>query len=260
MNFLKKFFNLEPVTQDLPIEKNTKVKNRVKTHSEISAGKKRTYKGPSFAQPGEISELFGYANFNLGRNIPGPYSIIDLETSHLSPNYGHIIEIAILQIDATGKKIGEFSTLVKPPDGQVGATDIHGIKKIDVKNAPLFSEIIGNIFSILNNSIIVAHNARFEEGFLKKELNRSGQTISAIPALDTLWLSRQVIDLENYKLKTVVSGYGHKIINAHTALGDTRAVAKILPKMLKQANELKYPVDLQKLPKNKIHKSLQKRK
>jgi DNA polymerase III alpha subunit (gram-positive type) len=81
-----------------------------------------------------------------------------------------------------------------------------------------------------------------------------------IPALDTLWLSRQVIDLENYKLKTVVSGYGHRITNAHTALGDTRAVAKILPKMLKQAGELKYPINLQNLPKNKIHKSLQKRK
>jgi DNA polymerase III epsilon subunit family exonuclease len=260
MNFLKKFFNVESVTPNVPIEKNIKVKKRIKTQPEISSGKKRTYKGASFAQPGEISELFGYANFNIGRNIPGPYSIIDIETSHLSPNYGHIIEIAILQIDEIGKKIREFSTLIKPPDGQVGATDIHGIKKSDLKNAPFFSEIVGNIFSLLTNSIIVAHNARFEEGFLKKEFNRSGLSIPAIPALDTLWLSRQVIDLENYKLKTVVGGYGHKIINAHTALGDTRAVAKILPKMLKQANELKYPIELQKLPKNNIHKSLKKRK
>ena len=260
MNFLKKFFNLDNEYKDESKEKSVKVITQKKLQNSKYSKRQRTYQGPLFAQPGEISELFGYANFNLGRNLSAPFSIIDVETSHLSPNSGHIIEIAILQIDAAGKKIKEFSTLVKSPDGEVGATNIHGIKKSDLKNAPFFSEIVGNIFSLLTNSIIVAHNARFEEGFLKKEFNRNGFTMPVIPALDTLWLSRQVIDLENYKLKTVVSGYGHRITNAHTALGDTRAVAKILPKMLKQAGELKYPINLQNLPKNKIHKSLQKRK
>jgi DNA polymerase-3 subunit epsilon len=259
LGFLRKFFNLENENEDnhSSFGVNTQFVNKSQPHK--NSKRKRTYQGPYFAQPGEISELFGYANFKDGKILQAPYSIIDIETSHLSPNFGHIIEIAILKVDKMGKKVKEFSTLINPPDGKVGATDIHGIRKEDIKKAPLFSEIVGNIFSILSNSIVVAHNAKFEEGFLKKEFGRIGHKIPVIPALDTLWLSRQVIDLENYKLKTVVSGYGHRMVNAHTALGDTRAVAKILPKMLSKADDLKYPIQLQTLPKIKNIKNIKTR-
>ena len=230
-----------------------------KPKQSASRNKARTYKGNSFAQPGEISELFGYANFKIGKKLNGPYSIIDVETSALSHYQGHVIEIAIHKINDKGEKLKEFSTLIRPPDGQVGATDVHGIRKNDIRNAPSFGEVIGNILAICRNSIIVAHNARFEERFLKKEFKRFGLFLPTLPALDTLWLSRQVIDLENYKLQTVVNGYRNRIINAHTALGDTRAVAKILPKMLKATDRVKYPVGHPKLPIRKATTKLKKR-
>ena len=242
------------------VTSSTQELNKAKKPSRSnSKSRPRTYKGSSFAQPGEVSELFGYANFKTGKKLNGPYSIIDVETSALSHFQGHIIEIAILQINAKGEKLKEFSTLIRPPDGQVGATDVHGIRRNDIRNAPSFQEVIGNILSICRNSIIVAHNARFEERFLKKEFKRFGYFLPTLPALDTLWLSRQVIDLHNYKLQTVVNGYGHKIVNAHTALGDTRAVAKILPKMLKAVEEVKYPVGHPKLPVKKTTLNLKKR-
>ena len=105
MNFFKKFFNVDLVHKDESKEKSVKVTTQKKLQNSKYSGRQRTYQGPLFAQPGEISELFGYANFNLGRNLSAPFSIIDVETSHLSPNSGHIIEIAILQIDTVGKKI-----------------------------------------------------------------------------------------------------------------------------------------------------------
>jgi hypothetical protein len=49
------------------------------------------------------------------------------------------------------------------------------------------------------------------------------------------------------------------MVNAHTALGDTRAVAKILPKMLSKADDLKYPIQLQTLPKIKNIKNIKTR-
>ena len=53
-----------------------------------------------------------------------------------------------------------------------------------------------------------------------------------MPTIDTLWLSRQVLDLPNYKLATVIDEFGYEFQDAHTALGDVRAMAKVLPEML----------------------------
>jgi DNA polymerase III alpha subunit (gram-positive type) len=94
----------------------------------------------------------------------------------------------------------------------------------------------------------VAHNARFEENFLASELNEAGHDLDLIPALDTLWLARNTIELPNYKLDTVVTGFNEQIIDAHTALGDVIAVSKILPEMLSRIGQLYYPIAHPKLP------------
>jgi DNA polymerase III alpha subunit (gram-positive type) len=69
-----------------------------------------------------------------------------------------------------------------------------------------------------------------------------------IPALDTLWLARNTIELHNYKLDTVVTGFNERIIDAHTALGDVIAVSKILPEMLNRIGQLYYPIAHPQLP------------
>jgi DNA polymerase III alpha subunit (gram-positive type) len=94
----------------------------------------------------------------------------------------------------------------------------------------------------------VAHNARFEENFLASELIEAGHDLDLIPALDTLWLARNTIELPNYKLDTVVNGFDERIIDAHTALGDVIAVAKILPEMLNRIGQLYYPIAHPQLP------------
>ena len=94
---------------------------------------------------------------------------------------------------------------------------------------------------MIQGSIVVAHNARFEENFLAFELNEAGHDLDLIPALDTLWLARNTIDLPNYKLATVVNGFNGRIVDAHTALGDVIAVSKILPEMLSRIGQLYFP-------------------
>ena len=117
-----------------------------------------------------------------------------------------------------------------------------------VKNAPKLSEVVGDLIKILDSSIVVAHNARFEENFLAFELNEAGHNVDLIPALDTLWLARKTIELPNYKLDTVVTGFNERIIDAHTALGDVIAVSKILPEMLNRIGQLYYPIAHPQLP------------
>ena len=213
-----------------------------------TASGNRTYSGPLFAQAGEKGKLFGFADKSGLHELDGPFAIIDLETSGFNPPGSKILEIAILKIDRDGNEIDRFETLINPEDGNVGRTDIHGIELRLLNGAPTFDEASGRILELIQDSIIVAHNARFEENFLASELNEAGHDLDLIPALDTLWLARNTIELPNYKLDTVVNGFNERIIDAHTALGDVIAVSKILPEMLSRIGQLYYPIAHPQLP------------
>ncbi len=220
---------------------------------------RKYYKAPFFAKPGEVGNLFGYSNFESGVEIDADFAIIDLETSGLSAATSHIIEIAIIRMNRAGKIIDRFETLINPPDGNVGRPDIHLISERDVKNAPSFTEVAGNILVNLDNCIVVAHNAKFEEGFLAAEFSRAGIDIPHIPAIDTMWLAQMELDIFNYKLPTVLSHYGHTIKDAHTAMGDVVSIAKFLPQILLEVPTQLYPVDLVKLPQRPLAQGLKPR-
>jgi DNA polymerase III alpha subunit (gram-positive type) len=69
-----------------------------------------------------------------------------------------------------------------------------------------------------------------------------------MPSIDTLWLSRQVLDLPNYKLGTVIDNFDIEFNDAHTAYGDVKAMAKVFPEMLAMSKEIKFPTNLSKSP------------
>ena len=211
-------------------------------------GWRPTYDGPMFAQPGEKSALFSYASFVDMHELDAPFSLIDFETSGFHPDSARILEVAVVKIDAKGNILDEFTTLVNPEDGNVGRTDIHQITLGMVKNAPKLSEVVGDLLGILDSSIVVAHNARFEENFLESAFREVGIKHPLMPTIDTLWLSRQVLDLPNYKLVTVVDEFGYEFQDAHTAQGDVRAMAKVLPEMLELGKGITFPSPLKKSP------------
>jgi DNA polymerase-3 subunit epsilon len=206
------------------------------------------YRASFFAKPGEIGKLFAYASFASEIEIDSNFAIVDIETSGLRAQTSHIIEIAVLVTSPLGERISQFETLVQPPDGQVGRSDIHKIEQRDVVNAPTFSEIAGDILSSLEGCVIVAHNAKFEEEFLFNEFRRIGIDVPHIPAIDTMWLAQMELDLRNYKLATVAQHFGHEVERAHTAMGDVEAIGKFLPALLGSVPPLKYPNGLSKLP------------
>jgi len=211
-------------------------------------GWKPTYDGPMFAQPGEKSALFSYASFVGLHKLNAPFSLIDFETSGFHPGSARILEVAVIKIDTQGNILDEFTTLVNPEDGNVGRTDIHQITLGMVKNAPKLSEVVGDLLGILDSSIVVAHNARFEENFLESAFREVGIKHPLMPTIDTLWLSRQVLDLPNYKLATVIDEFGYEFQDAHTAQGDVRAMAKVLPEMLELGKGITFPSPLKKSP------------
>ena len=226
------------------------VKKAVSKASQSRApGWKPNYDGPMFAQPGEKSQLFSYASFKGMYELNAPFSLIDFETSGFQPGNSRILEVAVVKIDSHGKILDEFTTLINPEDGNVGRTDIHQITLAMVKNAPKLSEVIGDLLNILDSSIVVAHNARFEENFLESAFREVGIKHPLMPTIDTLWLSRQVLDLPNYKLATVIDEFGYDFEDAHTALGDVRAMTRVLPEMLELGKRISFPSELLKSPK-----------
>jgi DNA polymerase-3 subunit epsilon len=205
------------------------------------AYQKPTYSGSRFAQDGGQGSLLRYASNKNGSELPSEFAIIDVETSGLEPSNSRVIEIAILLVNSNGDIQEEYATLINPGNGQVGPTFIHHITEDAVLSAPTFKEVSGDILKRIENRIIVAHHAAFEDKFLAAEFNRAGITLPPLPALDTLWLARQVVDLPNYKMQTVLQHYGVEEVDLHTALGDVRALNKVLPILINQATSILYP-------------------
>lgn len=186
-----------------------------------------------FAAPGLAGPLFRYGGTSVRGGVEhiGPYAVIDFETTGLSPQRDRIVEIAIARVDASGRVEDEFATLVNPVGRDVGPTFIHGITNDQVRNAPTFAEVAPDLLSRMSGAVVVAHNATFEEAFLAAELKRIGVATAPIPALCTLFLSRQTFATPNHKLGTLARAAGVPLIDKHAALGDVRAVSALLPLM-----------------------------
>lgn len=215
----------------------------------VSNEARPSFSGPRFAQDAGKGSLFHYASSSKGNELPNEFAIIDLETSGLEPGNARVIEIAILLVNGNGDIHKEYATLINPQNGEVGPTFIHHITEEAVLTAPSFSDVAGDILNLIENRIVVAHHAAFEDKFLASEFRRAGIKLPPIPALDTLWLSRQVVDLPNYKMQTVLQNYGVDELDLHTALGDVRALAKILPTLLNRAPSLLFSVEHSEFPK-----------
>ncbi|HEV8592454.1 MAG TPA: exonuclease domain-containing protein, partial [Pyrinomonadaceae bacterium] len=103
-----------------------------------------------------------------------------------------------------------------------------------VRGAPKFREIADDLLDFIGDSVLVAHNARFDMGFLNHEIGMIYEDYKiANPSLCTVQLSRRLLpDIENHKLKTVANHYAVELINHHRASDDAHATAWIFVNLL----------------------------
>ncbi|HLM04612.1 MAG TPA: exonuclease domain-containing protein [Blastococcus sp.] len=202
-----------------------------------------------FAEPGMRGRLFQYGGDGAGFEIDAPYAVIDVETTGFSPRNGdRVVEIAIARVDRSGRIEDEYSTLLNP-GRDVGPIFVHGISNSEVRDAPRFQDVAGEILDRMDGAVVVAHNAVFEERFLAAEFKRGGITLPLNPALCSLWLARRTMNTPNHKLTTLARAAGLSTIAAHAALSDVRSVAALLPQMLRAHGEpLRYLSGLRPLP------------
>lgn len=156
------------------------------------------------------------------------FAVVDVETTGLMASRDRVVEIAVITTDPFGQVTDEWTTLVNP-DGPVGATRIHGITAAEVRRAPRFVELIGEMNARLSGRALVAHNARFDLGFLGNEYERAGWTMPASPHLCTLEASWTYLPhLDRRRLSDCCWATGIALTDAHSALGDARATATLL--------------------------------
>jgi DNA polymerase III subunit epsilon len=151
-------------------------------------------------------------------------AIVDLETTGLTARYDRIIEIAILRVQ-NGEVTETYSSLVDPEMIiSPYIESLTGITNKDLHDAPTFTSIRNDVFRLLDGALFVAHNARFDYGFVREEFRREGIGWSA-PCLCTVRLSRRLYpEHRKHSLDSIMERFGLRCMDRHRALGDAAVV------------------------------------
>lgn len=153
-----------------------------------------------------------------------PFIVFDVETTSLHDFSGRIVEIGAVKFDLPGTVYEEFSSLINPgipiPEKVIG---IHGITDEMVKNERGAREVLEEFLEFIGNSttLMCAHNASFDIGFVSNELARCGLPIPAHRVLDTVSLSRTLFpEAGSHNLENLVNFLGISTVVTHRALDD----------------------------------------
>ena len=165
----------------------------------------------------------------------GIFLIVDLETTGPSPKSGSAItEIGAVKVKG-GEVIAEFESFVNPlkPIPEY-ITDLTGITNQMLANAPIIDEVLPDFLNFASShieTILVAHNAPFDLGFLKSAASEIEIPWPKYQTLDTVTIARQVLtrdEVANCKLGTLAEFFGTKVEPNHRALDDAKATNEVL--------------------------------
>jgi len=170
----------------------------------------------------------------------------DFETTGLSPERDRVVEIGAvafrMALDESGPdgqpwraiEDGSFETLIhpgRPIPPEVSA--IHGIDDLAVSGAPSFAEAAARFLPFIDGSILVAHNAPFDLGFLRAETARAGIENPPNPAYDTIAIAKTAISgLPSYSLKSLASAFGIVQTVAHRGGDDAKVCMNLFSRCI----------------------------
>ena len=168
-----------------------------------------------------------------GQDLHTTYCVLDLETTGLSFRTEKITEIGIMKMNEQGEVIDEFECFVNPekpiPQRVVEVTNITDEM---VKDAETIDKVMPKVLEFVGDSVIVAHNADFDVGFLKYNAKQLGLSLDNT-YLDTLRLAKDLFpDYKKYKLGIIAENLGIEVIVAHRALDDVDTTVKVFKVML----------------------------
>jgi len=171
-------------------------------------------------------------------------AFVDLETTGTTPTGDRVTEIGIVRIQ-DGELVEEWSSLVNPEctipeDIQV----LTGITNAMVRDAPTFAQLAREVRERLDDHLFVAHNARFDYGFIKNEFRRLEMAFTA-DVLCTVRLSRRLYpEAVGHSLDAIIARHGLALppphggegvrCGRHSALGDARVLWEFLQRVYRE--------------------------
>ncbi|MDB5762343.1 MAG: ethanolamine utilization protein [Herminiimonas sp.] len=175
----------------------------------------------------------------------GKLVFIDLETTGANPTFDRITEIGIVEVDAG--QVTRWSTLVNPEMPIPSfIQSLTGITNAMVQQAPTFDMLAEGLLARLEGGLFIAHNARFDYGFLRNAFKQTGHSLRC-QVLCTVKLSRKLFpDEARHNLDTLITRHNLAPDGRHRALADAdllwqlwnRLTAGIPPETFNQAVQL----------------------
>lgn len=158
----------------------------------------------------------------------GLWSVIDIETTGIHPATDEIIDLGYLQFDGT-KLVRSYSSLVRP-ENIVSSfiTKLTGITNEMLKKAPLWSQVETDLLELESHSLL-AHNANFEESFLKRYFDKISQPNGRETYHDSMYyLALLFPEAEALNLESFINRFGVAEKEEHRGLADSRDLLKVI--------------------------------
>lgn len=168
------------------------------------------------------------------------FAVVDTETTGLDPQTCRMIQLGIVIARGDGTIESEFVTYVRQRIdgfGNVGAFDIHGITRREIRSGLPAGVALDHLNWALRDARFIAHNAKFDIGFLASEAERTNRTLLVDRPVCTLRLARSLEDgrKQSNTLRAIAERYGVTEKASHDALDDSRVVARLLPHLFAAA-------------------------
>lgn len=152
--------------------------------------------------------------------MPNDYTVLDIETTGLSPVKDSIIELSALKV-RNNNVVDEFSSLVKSNISvSPFITNLTGITNNMLETAPAINSVLPEFIEFISDDIILGHNVSFDLSFIRAKLKQYCQIELKNKSIDTRYIARNTLNLANYKLTTIAMYYGIDTQNNHRGLKD----------------------------------------
>ena len=177
------------------------------------------------------------------------FVVFDIETTGLNSHTNKIIEIGAVKIKA-GRIIDRYSQLINPGISiPYHITEITSITNEQVANQPKIDEVIGKFVDFIGDAVLVAHNAPFDMGFIKRDIKEYLNIDLGNSVIDTLQMARDLFpDFKKYGLGDLNKSLGLALEKHHRAVDDSQATANMFIIFLEKYKEkgIEYLKDINK--------------
>ena len=166
--------------------------------------------------------------------------VFDLETTGLSAARDRICELGAVRVRAL-EPVDSFQSLVNPRVALPGpVARLTGLRDQELRGAPSISTVLGRFLTFTGDSLLVAHNARFDQRFLERHLSATHDRRLSEPPLCTAALARRLLDgrVRRVSLASLAHFFGVPTSPCHRALPDAEATAQVLVLLIGLAQEI----------------------